>query len=244
MSNAIRDVSRSLVVQNNPSLPQTQVDVKAAEIILEGIGFAPIKLQNVALTVDITRKGTGGLDIGDPEPGKWYYIWIIARSLPSGIGLLSLSSDNPTMPNGCSYKALVGAVFNNSNGFNQFVQIGLTVATISTCVLNRGPASVSASSGSQFQRIDCSIALPEKAVKAIGDFTLDPIAGQTGYGEGWLSSKTAPLGTIGVRGLTAPQGLKVPYCVPVAESQTLYYGSAPNTNVASVSVDISGFEFA
>lgn len=95
------------------------------------------------LTIDITLSGAGGLDTGAEAASTWYYIWAIYNPSTDTIsGMLSTSSSNPTMPAGYSYKALLGAVYNDSgSNFLRFNQVGKSVA-IEDDVIVAGTATV------------------------------------------------------------------------------------------------------
>ena len=235
-NNSIRDCARGLFVANNPASPDLKVDVTAKEIILQDGHNVSFWANHVAVTIDISHPGANGLDAGSEAPNQWYYIWLIARLPGQVAGLLSLSSDNPTLPAGYSFKAFVGAIPNDAgSNFYPINQVGKTVARNAVAVLNSGTATIATA-------VDCSPALPEKAVKAIGDFTLNLGTGG-GRGEGWLRSRPNQ-GVVGFAGyLNTPDYLTTPFSLPVIESQTIYYNRSAASNAASVTVSISGFEF-
>ena len=237
-NNGIRDCARGLAITNNAANPDSRVDVSVAEIILQDSVNNPLWTNNVALTIDITQSGANGLDTGLEAPNAWYYIWIIARPGNQVSGLLSLSADAPTLPSGYSFKAFAGAIGNFENGGNDFSpihQVGRIVARNAVCVLNSGTATAPTA-------IDCSSAVPKKAVKAIGDFTLNFGPGG-GRGEGWLRSSLNQ-GVVGFAGyLNTPDYLTAPFSLPIIESQTLYYNRNAGLNSTSVTLSISGFEF-
>jgi hypothetical protein len=235
-NNSIRDCARGLVIANNPVNPTYKVDMCAQEIILEDISYNPLWVNNVTVTIDITQNGVNGLDVGQVAPNQWYYVWVISRGPSQTAGLLSLSPDSPILPQSYHYLAFAGAIQTDGAGnFNSFNQVGKTVARNAVCVLNSGTASVPTA-------VDCSSALPKKAVKAIGDYSLNLGAGG-GRGEGWLRSRSNQ-GVVGFAGyLSTPDYLTMPFNLPVVESQTLYYNRSAASNAASVTVSISGFEF-
>jgi hypothetical protein len=235
-NNSVRDCTRGLTIANNPAGSAFKMDVTAKEIILQDSGNNPFWANNVAVTIDITQSGANGLDAGTEAPNQWYYIWIIGRAPARTAGLLSLSSDNPNLPPGYHFKAFIGAIQNDGEGnFCPMNQLGRIVARNSVCVLNSGTAATPTA-------MDCASALPEKAVKAIGDFTLNLGAGG-GRGEGWLRSRPNQ-GVVGFAGyLNTPDYLATPFSIPVIEPQTLYYNRNASSNAASVTVSISGFEF-
>lgn len=111
--------SRNLVVKNNATNPNYQVDVTADEIVLKSASGGSQLASAVSKTIDITQNGNAnGLDTmpGTPEANStWYYLWIIGDGT-SVAGLISTSATAPTLPNGYTYKALVGVIYNNSGG--------------------------------------------------------------------------------------------------------------------------------
>jgi len=235
-NHCIRDCARGFTITNNPTVPNSKVDVAATELILQDSGNNPLWVNNIKLIIDITVAGANGLDAGTEAPNQWYYIWVIARANSQFAGLLSLSSDTPALPPGFQFKAFVGAIRNDAGGdFCLLNQVGRIVARNAVAVLNSGTATVPTA-------MDCSGALPQKAVKAIGDVTLNLGAGG-GRGEGWLRSRSNQ-GVVGFAGyLSTPEYLTAPFSIPVIESQTLYYNRNAASNAASVTVSISGFEF-
>lgn len=120
---AISASSRNLKV-TVPSI--LQVTATADELILEASGVF-YRATAVNKTAAITTSGVNGLDTGVEAGTTWYYLWIIAKTdLSSVDALLSLSATAPTMPALYTYKALVGAVFNNAGSdfqdWNEFAE--------------------------------------------------------------------------------------------------------------------------
>jgi hypothetical protein len=108
---ALAGASRNLQVRV-PSV--TQATATADEVILRDDSAGVFhRATAVNETAAITASGLNGLDTGVEAANTWYYLWLIynGTSLDS---LLSLSDTAPTMPGGYTYKALVGAVRNNS----------------------------------------------------------------------------------------------------------------------------------
>jgi hypothetical protein len=71
-----------------------------------GIGY---RVANVAVSLDISAAGAGGLDTGTVAASTIYFKWLIYDPSTSTVaGLYSLSSTTPTMPTGYTCKALVG----------------------------------------------------------------------------------------------------------------------------------------
>ena len=68
----------------------------------------------VSLTNTITTSGVNGLDTGSEASSTWYNVWIIYNGTTVA-SLLSLSATAPTMPSGYTYKARVGAIWNDGS---------------------------------------------------------------------------------------------------------------------------------
>ncbi len=128
----IRDLSRNLRVRSILSHGQDvdpntgdpieyinthQVHVTADEIMLQTVGGTTRRAATIDVTIDVTTLGVNGLDTGIKSPSTWYHIWIISKSRGGVKGLLSISASNPTLPAGYTYKAYVGALYNNSSNY-------------------------------------------------------------------------------------------------------------------------------
>lgn len=166
----IRDTARNLVIKNNATHADHQVDIDADEIILQDDSGLSLRVSAVDLTVDIAASGANGLDTG-AEDNVLYYIWVINNGTTTA-ALLSESSTAPTLPSGYTFKALVGAVRNVSSDFKTFGQIGSVVAHSSITALLSG-------SETSFTAVDLTGLIPATA-KAI-----------TGYAQSIKTSATA-----------------------------------------------------
>ena len=128
----IRDLSRNLRARSILSYGQKidpvsgdqvpyvnthKVHVTSDEIMLQDNGGASRRAAPVDVTVDVNVSGTNGLDTGIKSPGTWYHIWIISEVTGVAQGLLSASASHPTLPGGYTYKAYVGAIYNNSSDY-------------------------------------------------------------------------------------------------------------------------------
>jgi hypothetical protein len=234
----IRDSARGLIITNNASNPYHQVDLNAEEIILQDDKFNSYRINAIDLTLDITSTGINGLDAGTEQPDTWYYIWIIAKSDGNFAGLLSSSSSNPALPSGYVYKAFAGAVHNCRNAGNDFgpiKQVGGKVARNAVAVINSGTETSATP-------LNCSSAIPERAAMVIGDMTLN-IAAVGGRGAGWIRS-ALDQGVVEFAGYLNTAGrLTAPFCIPVIETQTVYYNRDATSKADSITISISGFEF-
>jgi hypothetical protein len=138
---SVRDSSRNLVIKNNITNPNIQIDISADELSLNNGSGNVYLASSISKTADITVSGVSGLDTGAEANSTWYYIWIIYNGTTVN-ALLSASSTTPTMPSGYTYKARVGAIYNNSSGnFILIHQIGNAVISAETTVLSAGIAT-------------------------------------------------------------------------------------------------------
>lgn len=121
------------------------VDVDCTFLTFERTGLNTIKIRENAinLTVDITASGANGLDNGAEANSTWYYIWAVHNPDTNvSAGLLSISSTAPTLPANYTYRALVGAVYNDAGGdFVDFHQRGNRVEIAQTNALTDGTAA-------------------------------------------------------------------------------------------------------
>ncbi len=116
--------TRNLVAQNNATAPDSKVDVTADEVVLRNSAGLNYSAQSVNVTIDMgaTAGNPNALDTGAEAASTWYYVWLIYNGTAVA-GLFSASSSAPTLPTGYTYKALVGAVRNQStSNFLKFVQ--------------------------------------------------------------------------------------------------------------------------
>lgn len=126
---ALRDAARGLVVKNNATNPNYQVDISADEIILQDASGNPMRVLNLSATADITVSGAGGLDTGAEATSTWYHLWVIAKADGTKSVILSTSATAPTLPTGYTYKAYTGAWYNGSDGhFRRAYQRGTRAA--------------------------------------------------------------------------------------------------------------------
>jgi len=120
-------LSRGLVCKVNATNPTYQADITADDVVLKNASDLSYLASSVSLTVAISSSGANGLDTGAEASPTWYYLWVIYNG-STVAGLISASSTAPTLPSGYTYKALVGAVFNNSGSdFTRFWQTGRRV---------------------------------------------------------------------------------------------------------------------
>ncbi len=131
----IRDQHRGLVCSRSAV---ATVDIDIDEIILQNTDGMCIRAADIDLAANIETLGAGstinGLDTtwatsADEAASTWYHIWVISNGTTVA-SLLSESATAPTMPTGYTYKAYVGAVYNDSGkDFDNFHQIDKSVIT-------------------------------------------------------------------------------------------------------------------
>ena len=115
LSDPIVASAKALKITNNATNPNYQIDITADSIVLENASSVSLKLATWSVTVDITASGANGLDTGAEANSTWYYIWAIYDGTNKR-GLISASATAPTLPSGYTYKALIGAWYNDSGG--------------------------------------------------------------------------------------------------------------------------------
>lgn len=112
--NGLVGTSKNLVIKNQPGDEDTILDITADSVILQSNSGDYTVAVNVVDLVDITVMGIGGLDTGSETADTWYYVWLISNGASNGT-LLSTSSSTPVLPSGYTFKALLGAVRNDSS---------------------------------------------------------------------------------------------------------------------------------
>jgi hypothetical protein len=133
--------SRDLLITNNATNPNYQLDIDATSITLISASGNLYKVSGINLTVDITASGANGLDTGSEAASTWYHVYVIWNGSTIA-GLLSTSSTAPTMPSGYTHKGYVGAIYNWSSGnFITVRQRGYAVACGNNLDINNGTAA-------------------------------------------------------------------------------------------------------
>ena len=161
----LRDSYRNLVIKNNTTNPNYQMNISVDEVILQDTSENPFRIANLSVTADITASGANGLDTGSEAASTWYHIWAIAKSDGTKATLLSTSATSPTMPSGYTFKAYLGAVYNNSSSnFYVLFQMNNKVAVNQVNVL-------SDLSSASFASISLAAAVPSTAKAIMGYIT-------------------------------------------------------------------------
>jgi hypothetical protein len=231
---AVRDKSRGLVVVNTAAHPTYQMDIDCDEIVVETTAYATQKITAVNLTVDITASGANGLDAGVEAISTWYFLWVIAKADGTEAGLISTSSTAPTMPATYTYKALVGAVYNDSGGnFDLIHQFGNIVVSDYTAVLAAGTEE-------SWTEIDLSACIPTTAHRVwlqcgIADASsTSSLAGLATKSDGW------GFNLLEVNGASGNLALITQLNLPVLVTQTIYYYVQAGTTLI---VQTHGWEY-
>jgi len=217
----------NLIAKSNVTNPTYQIDIDADAGKLSKTTGEPIIVSAINLTIDITAAGANGLDTGAEAGSTWYHIWVISNGSVTA-GLLSLSATAPSMPSGYTYKAYVGAIYNNaSSNFLTFYQLGGKVRCLSGNV-----ASLTSTSAAS---INLAALVPTTA-KFLYGITLNatasaiyfhPITFTPGDGAAfWISSE-------------ATAGSRFAMICPLETAQQIYYA----VGAGSLTLYISGWEY-
>jgi hypothetical protein len=213
--NSIRDKYRNLDIIPNSTNPTYQVDIDIDEIILQDSSNVPYRADSVNLTADITASGANGLDTGSEAASTWYYIWVIWNGTTVA-ALLSTSSTAPTMPGSYTFKALVGAVYNNSGSdFDDFQQHDNRVIIDSISVLSLGTQTT-------YTSVDLSAVIPVIA-NAIGGTLENELSG-SGVGNVSVVPLSDGKGEkLNSHEYTEVAAQTVPFTLLIMIAQTIYY---------------------
>lgn len=208
-----------LVVKNNATTPDTQIDVDA-DVVVVADGSTQKQLLTINRTINCAGTGADGLDAGALGANTWYYIYVISKADGTQSGLASLSATAPTMPADYTFKKLVGAIRTDASShfvlFNQFGRYHWNRSL--SVVLNAGTHS-------GYIAIDISDVVPPNAIKAM--------LGLFSNGASTVSCDGVnPFYTIDTGGATT-SGVDIPIITP----QTIYYSTA-----GTCSVQVLGFE--
>jgi hypothetical protein len=232
-ASSVTGVYRNLL-SNRPTVATITVTID--EIALTDTANSTFIARSVNETIDISASGDGGLDTGLEASSTWYFIWIIAK--PDGtIGsVLSATDTTPTLPAGFTFKALVGAVYNNSGSdFIDFKQVDNSVVFLPVEVLSSG------SNQPTYTSLDISTVVPITAKQIAGTLyaednsstlTATYIASDSGgYGSQWIKHRPST-GTGGEN-----QGIYSG--IVLTETQTIYW-----KNQGAGAGDISDIEIS
>lgn len=111
IASAIQGSFKGLTLSSSGT--NSNVLVNCSQIVVRDNGFLYKSIYFISLTINLSISGINGLDTGTSSASTWYSVWIISDGTTTS-GLLSLSSTNPTMPTGYTYKARVGWIRTDS----------------------------------------------------------------------------------------------------------------------------------
>jgi hypothetical protein len=199
---------QGLIIRNNVTNPNYQVDIDANEIRIDG-GYTEA---NLNLTVDITASGANGLDTGSEAASTWYHLWVIYNpTTDTWAGLLSISSTAPTLPSGYTKKGYVGAIYNDgSSNLISIYQIGKRVNRSYTQALADGTAT-------SYTEVSLAAIIPTTAKLITGIATANVLNKQS-----FIAGSAAGLG-VSVLYLQGANGMYSFMFCSIIESQKVYY---------------------
>jgi hypothetical protein len=234
----IRDISRNLVIRNNASHADHQLDVDADEIITHDASGNALKASAVNLTVDIAASGANGLDTGSASADTWYYVWVISNGTTTA-GLLSLSATSPTLPSGYTFKALVGADYYRAgtpDALDTIYQAGNHVSCTkytNAVVGTQGTPTL----------VDLAAHVPATAKRIRGTMTVEQ-ASSTEAGAYVMPSTSIALGAVYayITGATGNIRLDTPFSLTLMTAQTVYY-QVSGTGSPQLTLAIYGWEY-
>ena len=228
---SVRDVSRNLVIKNNTVNSNHQLTITADEVMLSD-GPSSKLISALAETLDITLAGANGLDTGAEAASTWYHIWAIAKADGTKKTLASLSATAPTMPSGYTFKAYLGAVYNDaSSDFISFCQIERKVVFIGdyVSVLTNGTSTT-------IVEVNISTVVPLTA-KAV-DIIVQTQLSQALYG--YVAPNLEGDGILFILPSFANYSTTDYGTVIIIELQKIYYRVA---NFGGMNISVSGWEY-
>lgn len=236
---SVQAATRNLLIKNNATNPNYQLDITADQIIVEDTSGNQLRLDSFSKTLDITASGANGLDTGAEASDTWYHIWAIAKSDGTQASLLSTSATTPTMPSGYTYKGYLGAERNNgSSNFWKIAQRGATcdVEVQAVFTSTTGQTSYTSQSLANF--------VPSTAVAAKG--TAGPVS--TGQRPMSIATDADGVGAVRCGGENATSAFDTfvggsMYRVVLKTAQTLFWKSV-DTTASNFRLTVSGWEFA
>lgn len=244
-SPAVTGAAVNLAIANGVS-PLVNLNVTADELVLKTTGGAAYVATSVSVTPSLTNAvGANGLDAGTEAASTWYYMWVIYNGTTVA-SLLSTSATTPTMPGGYTYKALVGAVYNDaSSNLITIKQKGNKVwCALSNVFDNLSPA---ASNTLESRSLAAFVPATAKAVTGemggsnagAANWNFMAVAGDSaGTGEQILQGSGLSTGT----NMEGFNSLASPFIsVPLVTAQTIYWKMATNTSKGRLS--IGGWEY-
>jgi hypothetical protein len=209
----------NLVVKNNTTNPNYQIDVTIDEVELTDDSGNKKKFTNVSLTLDITSAGAkNGLGSGLTEASSTDYEIFIGEDSGVPYGWLDTDAAGANDPdNTSSYKGFVGVIPND--GSSNFLSL-----TQKNCLATLDIAQTDATGKNETSYTAAVVSIPVKATAWKGWIEEDDNAGGVAYCSIASNSSGAcsqPLRQAGYSG--AATVLHNPAWQPIIESQTIYY---------------------
>ena len=229
---------RGLSVKNNATNPNYQLDVAADQVILADGSGNTVNIAALSATADITVSGVNGLDTGSEASATWYHVWAIYDGVNKRV-LLSASASAPTMPGGYTYKAWLGAIYNNgSSNFLKLVQRGLSVSA-------EPSVAISAASGqTSYTSLSLSAQVPPQATGARGN--MGPVSsGNRGMFVAADSNGVGACGIIPGAAGTAIDGFvnAGTWDLDLVTAQTVYWKTS-DTAASNYRVNVTGWRYS
>ena len=224
---------KEIVVLRNATNPAYQIDYSATKLVaFDSNGYKKV-LSSDSATVDLTVSGAGGLDTGSEANSTWYHIFRIVKEDDTASIIFSTSATAPTMPSGYTYKAYVGAVYNDSSGdIVDLEQIDRMVHMTGT------PLVVSAGTATSLTSVDISARVPTTAAICYGYALLTNTSGAARSIQVAPSSTAASIICCGSTANTVYGSWRA----PMTTSQTIYYRINSATS-ANANIYVLGWEF-
>jgi len=227
---------KNLVIANNGSNPNYQLNITADAIQMVNSSNALLLTTSYSKTVDITVSGANGLDTGSEAISTWYHIWAIGKTDGTVNSLLSVSATAPTMPSGYTYKLYLGAIYNDSS--SNFVVISQQDNKVNTIINSVLSVTTSVTS---YASVSVLAAAPVNAKRVFGTLRIANAAGG-GNPELYVAVTSTGLGEIqfSPNFVIAGEQHYVPF-MSSAKNGEIYYKT--NNSVIDVTIYLSGWEF-
>ena len=238
----IRDSYRNLTISNNAVNPTYQLDITADEVILQDTSspVQAIRASSVSKSLGITGSGVNGLDTGTEAASTWYHIWCIGKSDGTIDTLLSLSATAPTMPTGYTYKAYLGAIYNDAaSNFITINQKDHRVSMGAVQVLSNGTATA-------YTLISLTTAIPTTAKEIYLKCALDNGTSGNLSRITLVAKTTGELGQVVYAAYISNAGVSqdgTSLRMPIIEPQSIYYLMEGVATPKVVSLSIIGWEY-
>lgn len=136
VTGGIKGFSRNLKTANDAVTPLTKMVVTADDLIVKDGSGIGLLLSGVNVSITMGAAGLNSLDSGTEAASTWYYIWVVSDGA-NVAGVFSVSAVDCATLGAYTYKALVGAVYNDaSSNFRTTRSFGSRVFQTDVEVLN------------------------------------------------------------------------------------------------------------